>query len=741
VRSLASTLGTIAILCAFGAAAGAPAAGRAVLTLERVARHPPPGTRVAGAFRFSHDGRHLYYLAPEGTGTARVLVREEVSTGRRAVVGRAPGGADGDPPLSREEALRRERQRIQDTGITLYALAAAADVAIYVHAGDLYRARSEGEPQRLTRTAATEIDPQPSPDGTRVAFVRDGEIHVLDLETLAETRLTSGGRDGVTHGLAEYIAQEEMDRSSGYWWSPDGERIAYAEADETGIPPFPIVSPAGAPGEIEWHRYPFAGGPNARVRLGVIRAGGGRTRWLDLAPDWPEFYLARVRWDDDGSLLVQVQSRDQRTLRLLRADPRTGAVATLLDDRSDAWINLHDDLRPLAGGRFLWSSESSGYRHLELRERGGALVRALTSGPWAVDRLEGVDEKAGWVYFTGARDGPLEKHLYRVPLAGGDPERLTPERGFHDVAVAPDGAVFVDVHQSLRTPPRVTLREAAGRVARVLDANEDKEVAALALRPPELLTVKAADGTPLHGAVYRPHGAARGGGKHPALVRVYGGPTAQTVKDSWDLTADLRAQFLAARGYVVLRLDNRGTPRRGRAFETALDRRLGTIEVEDQAAGARWLAARPEVDGTRIGVYGWSYGGYMAALCLLRHPGLFRAAVAGAPVTDWDGYDTHYTERYMGTPQDNRDGYREGSVLTHAAGLRGALLIVHGMIDENVHFRHTARLVDALNAARTNYDLMIYPGERHLPRGEDDRVHMEARLLDHFETFLKPPRK
>lgn len=726
-------------LCGLATAAGAgrPPGGSTPLTIERVARYPAPGARIPTSFRFSHDGRYLYHLGFQGEGTARVLLREGVATGRREVVGRPPSGSGPGAPLSPEEVLLRERQRIQDTGITHYALAARADVAVFSWSGDLYRA-SPGEALRLTATTATEIDPQLSPDGSRVAFVREGDLHVLGLETLAETRLTDGVRDGVTHGLAEYIAQEEMDRSGGFWWSPDGSRIAYAEVDETAIPRYPIAHP-GTTGEIEWHRYPFAGGPNARIRLGIIRAQGGRTRWLDLAPDWDEFYLARVRWDDAGTLLVQVQSRDQRILRLLRVEPRTAAIPAILEERSDTWINLHDDLRPISRGRFLWSSEAGGFRHLELRDPDGALVRTLTAGTWAVDRLEGVDEAAGWVYFTAAREGPLEKHLYRVPLAGGDLERLTPERGFHDVVTAPGGA-WVDVHQSLATPPRVLLREGAGRTVRVLDPNDDPEVRALGLRPPELVTVRAADGTLLHGALYRPDGAASGG-KRPAILRVYGGPTAQTVKDSWDLTADLRAQHLARAGYVVLRLDNRGTPRRGRVFETALHRRLGSVEVEDQAAGARFLASLPYVDGKRIGVYGWSYGGYLAALCLLRQPDLFRAAVAGAPVVDWDGYDTHYTERYMGTPSDNPEGYRGASLLPLAGRLRGALLILHGMIDENVHFRHTARLIDALNGAQKTYDLLLYPGERHLPRGEDDRTHMERRLLDHFERHLGRPPK
>jgi dipeptidyl-peptidase-4 len=717
---------------------------RTPLTFERIARFPPPGLRIPGSFRFTRDGRHLYYLDFEGEGAARVLVREEVESGRREVVGRPPREAAGEERLSREEILRRERQRIQDRGITLYSLAREADVVVFAWGGDLFLARPGAEPLRLTRTEAAEVDPRLSPDGTRVAFVRDGELHVMDLKSREERRLTEGAREGLTHGLAEYIAQEEMDRAEGFWWSPDGASLAYAEVDETGIPRYPIVHPSKSPPEIEWHRYPFAGGPNARVRLGVLPAGGGATRWLGFAAGGGESYLARVAWDSTGALLVQAQSRDQKLLRLLRFDASGGDALPLIEDRSETWINLHDDLRVLGDGRLLWSSESGGFRHLELRDRDGRLLRRLTEGDWAVDRLEGVDERGGIVYFTAAKDGPLEKPVYRVRLDGGAtdraaawpaPERLTPERGIHQATFSPDGRWFVDVHQSAAAPPRVLLRDATGRIVRTLATGDDEEVKSLGLRPPEPVTLTGPDGTLLHGAIYSPPRAA--GRKYPAIVRVYGGPTAQSVADSWDLTVDLRAQILADRGYVVFRLDNRGTPRRGRRFETALHRRLGGVEVEDQAAGARWLARLPYVDGSRIGIYGWSYGGYMAALCILRHPELFRAAVIGAPVADWDGYDTHYTERYMGTPAGNPEGYRSASVLPLAPRLAGAVLILHGMVDENVHFRHTVRLIDALNAAQKEYELMIYPEERHLPRDEADRAHMERRLAAFFDRHLK----
>ena len=707
------------------------------LTLERVARYPPPGTRIPGTFRFDREGRYLYYLGLEGTGSARVLYREEVTSGRREVVARPPKEASSSTSsLTPEEILRRERQRIQEKGITLYQLAPRADVAVFDWRGDVYLVRPGQEPLRLTETEASEIDPQLSPDGTRLAYSRDGDLRVLDVATRRETSLTRGAKDGVSYGVAEYIAQEEMDRSSGFWWSPDGRLIAYTEVDETGIPLYPIVHQGKDQPEIESSRYPFAGGPNARVRLGIVPAAGGDTLWIRL-PDTPDdVYLARVRWDEDGTLLVQVQTRDQKSLKLWRVDAASGRAALLLEDRSDTWVELHDDLRPLADGRFLWSAESDGFRRLELRARDGSLVRRLTSGDWAVDALEGVDEKDGVVYFAGAMDGPLERPIYRTRLDGGPVERLTPETGWHQATFSRDGRYFVDVHDSVAMPPRVLLKDGSGRQVRVLEANADPEPKSLGLRSPEFVTLKVQGGIVLHGALFKPRVLEKGR-KYPAIVRVYGGPTAQTVKDSWELTQDLRAQYLARHGFIVFRLDNRGTPRRGQAFETALDRRLGSVEVEDQVAGARWLAGLPYVDGERIGIYGWSYGGYMAARCILKAPDLFKSAVVGAPVSDWNGYDTHYTERYMGTPQTNAAGYRESSILPLAPQLKGKVLIIHGMSDENVHFRHTARLLNALNSAQKRYDLLIFPDERHLPRGEEDRTYMETRLVEFFDRTLK----
>jgi dipeptidyl-peptidase-4 len=518
------------------------------------------------------------------------------------------------------------------------------------------------------------------------------------------------------------MAQEEMQRRRGFWFSRDGAWLAFEQADERHIPAFRIQHFAKGPGEFEEHRYPFVGAANAKVKLGVVRVDGKLdVRWLDLGD---AEYLARVDWSPTGEVLVQLQTRDQRRLELRAYDPASGDSRTLLVEESASWVNLSHDLRALDSGELVWTSERSGFRHLYVLR--GTELRPLTEGDWQVDSVLGVDD-AG-VTFSGTRDGARERHAYRVPLAGGDVERLTPERGLHDVTVSKDGSWLVDVHDSRSHAPSVVVRRRSGGNARTIH-----ESAKVELPAPELHSFPARDGTTLHAALYRPAGQR---GPAPLVVSLYGGPHVQYVHDGWAMTVDLRAQYFASRGFAVLKVDNRGSARRGVAFESAIHRRMGTIEVSDQVDAVRFACAIGAGDPQRVGVYGWSYGGYMTLLCLARAPEVFRVGVSGAPVTEWEGYDTHYTERYMETPAANPDGYREGSVLTHAAAITGKLLLVHGMIDENVHFRHSTRLLDVLVKANKTPDLLFFPDERHMPRGERDRVSLEARIVDYFEKHL-----
>jgi dipeptidyl-peptidase 4 len=708
-----------------------------VLAVEEVARHPLPGMAVPDHVLFSPDNKVITYLASPERSLVRQLFAFDPTTQAESLCVSPPGGGTTEENVSLAEALRRERLRQREIGVTTYAWAERAMRLLVPIKGDVYVQEGVGAPLRLLVSGAEGPiqDPELSPDGEAVAFVSDAELHVAPFSGGEPRRLTSGARGtGKTHGLAEYIAQEEMGRHRGFWWSPDSKRIAFTEVDETHIPVYRIVHQgkgATGPSAEEDHHYPFTGQENARVRLGVVPASGGEPVWMNM--DFgEEVYLARVDWLADGRLVAQIQNRAQTWLELAVFDVATGARARLLREEASVWINLHDLFRPLSDGGFLWASERTGYRHLYRYDNQGGLVAEITSGAWMVDDVRGVDEKNGLVYFTATAAGPLEAHLFAAPLDGGEARRITTEPGVHVAVLDHACRRFVDIHHSLDVPPTVRLRSLAdGAVLATIHDAPDPRVATLALAPPEIVSITSRDGETLYGALYRPP-ARFGAGPHPTIVFVYGGPHVQLVTNGWNMTVTMRPQYLRSLGYLVFVLDNRGSARRGLAFEGAIKHRMGSVEVDDQVDGVRWLVGEGLADPSRVGIYGWSYGGYMAAMCLGRAPDTFKVAVSGAPVTHWDGYDTHYTERYMGLPKDNPRGYEEGSVMHHVDRMRGKLLLVHGLIDENVHFRHTARLVNAMIAARKPYDLLLFPDERHMPRRPADRVYMEELIRDYF---------
>lgn len=709
---------------------------------EQVARLPAPGTVVPGAIAFGSDGRSVTYLKSERPDSlSRVLWRVELPEGAAQVVARPPDEGNTEANVSREEALRRERLRQRDTGITQIVRASKADVAIIPLKGDLYLQRGAGPLERLTVTEPAELDPKPTADGSKVAFVRDNELYVLDIASKAETRLSHGATEGLTHGLAEYIAQEELDRFTGFWWSPDEQAIVYEEVDERHVPEFTITHSGEDPRAIETHRFPFAGAANAKVRIGVVGVTGGETRWLAFSGPEEDAYLARVDWAGPSRLLVQVLDRDQKRLRLEEIDIATGRRTLLVEERASTWVNLHNALRVVEGtGELLWSSERSGLRQLELRDTNGKLVRVLTSAAWPVDSVLEVDSARREAWYRATGPNPTEMHLFRVSLDGGPSTRLTEAPGTHVVTVAPDGSHYVDTFSSITTPPRTAVHDREGRALRVLaDSGDDPRLKELELPAPELVTFRNRDGVTLHGAYYAPQSEAMGR-PAPLVVMVYGGPNVPPLAaNSWGLTADLTAQFLTARGFAVWKCDNRGTTRRGKAFEDAIHLRMGTVEVDDQVDGVTHIteAKAGAIDPKRVGITGGSYGGYMTLRCLELAPETFKAGVAIAPVTDWDGYDTAYTERYMSTPRGNSAGYNHSSVLTHAEKITGALLIIHGMIDENVHFRHSARLAAALIEAGRPFELLPVPEERHAMRKPEVLRFLAERRAQFFERALR----
>ncbi|MBA4180415.1 MAG: S9 family peptidase [Anaerolinea sp.] len=704
------------------------------ITLADLARFPRPGTVIPGRIEFTPDSKAVTYLFSEEGSLVRSLWRYDIATGERTVLAGPPPASTSEGELSREEELRRERARLRELGVTDYQWAKeAAQPALLVPGGGRLYVSVGGAPLRELEGTQGAIDPRLSEDGRLLAFVRDGELFVVPLSGGQPRRLTDGAEEALTHGLAEFVAQEELDRDRGFWWSPDATQIACIEADSRHIPLYPIVHQGKDEVDIEHHRYPFAGAPNAYVRLAVVDVQSGLTTWMDLGPD-RDIYIARVGWRPDGLLTAQLLSRDQRTLRLV-SFAVDGTSALLIEERGDPWLNLAGDTDFLKDGSIVWTSERTGFRHISLHDPAGKHLRTLTSGDWVVTSVVDVDEAMRHVYFIATTDGVRERHLYRVSLDGGSVERLTQEPGYHGVVIAPNHGSFVDSWSSLAHPTRVVLRSLGGVAPALLFANEGNSADELGLSTPELIELKANDGTLLQGAVYRP-GPIEPGRKYPAIVSVYGGPHVQRIADEWPLTMDLRAQYLAQEGFVVFKLDNRGGANRGLSFEAALADRAGTVEVEDQVAGVRYLSSLGYVDADRIGIYGWSYGGYMTCMAMMRNPEIFKVGVAGAPVTHWDGYDTAYTERYMGTPQSNPEGYFDSAVLSHVAKLQGRLLLVHGMVDENVHFRHTARLITALTEANKDYDLLIFPEERHMPRDAKGMEYQERRVTQYFKDHL-----
>ncbi len=704
------------------------------IPIEDVARYPQPGTSLPGALSFAPDAGPILFLDSADGSLTRQLYAFDPATGDRRQVVEPPDGGITEKGLSLDEQLRRERLRERGLGITRYTWSNQGGRLLIPIRGDLYvQDGVEGELRLVVDTEGEPaLDPQFSRDGERLAFVQDDEVYVVSSNGGTPKQITQGARGtGQTHGLAEFVAQEEMSRHHGYWWSKDGAQIAFTRVDETHIPTYRIEHQGKETPTHEDHGYPFAGEENAVVDLAVVSSSGGLPVWMDLTAGGAveAEYLARVHWMPDGSIIAEVQDRAQMRLDLVRLDPATGSGSVLLSETSEVWINLDNIFHAFDDGRFLWASERSGFRHLYVVGTDGEVITQLTEGDWMVDGVSAVDDDNELVYFTATKDAVTERHLYVVPLAGGDIRRITTEPGMHGVVIDRDQERFIDTFGRLDAPPTVRIRNLSdGEVLATLFDEIDPRIAELALTPPELVTMQSRDGVKLHGAIYRPAGE----GPFPTLISVYGGPHAQRVTDSWGLTADMRAQYLRELGFLVFKLDNRGAARRGLAFEGALRHDMGNIELQDQVDGVRWLVDQGLADPERVAMFGWSYGGYMSAMSLARAPETFKVAVAGAPVTHWDGYDTHYTERYMGTPQNNAEGYEASSVMFHVPKMTGKLLLVHGLIDENVHFRHTARLLNALNRERKDYELLLFPDERHMPRRLEDRVFLEERVRDFF---------
>ena len=575
-----------------------------------------------------------------------------------------------------------------------------------------------------------------SPDARQVAFVRENNLFVTDLTTGAERQLTTDGSADIINGTSDWVYEEELGLRDAFRWSPDGRRIAFWRFDQSAVPAFPIVDESGLYPRIDTLRYPKAGEKNSVVRVGVYDLGAGATKWIDLGGD-TAMYIARMEWAGPDSVVIMRLPRAQNRADLLMASASTGGTRLIASDRDQAYVEVQDPVWIDNGRRFLWLSDRSGWQQVHLFDRSGRHIRQVTATGSDVISIEGVDEARGDVYVIAAAPTPTQRHLFRYTLRGSRVrgERLTTAPGTHRVTIGPGARFLVDVHSTLTQPPTATLYELPSmRERRVLQDNAAlaARVRALGMRSPEFFQIPASPGVTLDAYRILPAGfdSTR---RYPVLMYVYGGPAAPVVSDAWGGNRFLYHNVLAREGYIVVAVDSRGAAWRGRDFRKITQHQLGKLESRDQIDAARWLAAQTWVDGSRIGIWGWSYGGYLSALTAALGGDLFKAAIVVAPVTDWRLYDTIYTERFMGLPAENAEGYTQGSPITHVANLRATLLLVHGTGDDNVHPQNTIRLADALQEAGKPFWMLMYPNKTHSISGTATQAH----LYESFVRFLK----
>ena len=744
-------------LCAAALLAALPAYAAAgdALTPERVFSSPSLNGPAARGVEVSPDGKWVTYLKAEPTDQYKLdLWAAPVAGGDAKLL---VSGEKVEPPgqqLTEAEKNRRERQRLASvSGVIEYRWDEEGKRLLIPAGGLLYTAdAATGQVEKL-HTGDGVSDAKVSPKGHYASYVRDQNLYVIGLENDKQERpFTTAGKGAVSYGVAEFVAQEEMDRYTGYWWSPDDSAIAYARVDDS---PVDLVSrlEIGVEGaKTVEQRYPKAGRPNAIVQLYVQGiAPGAKPVKIDLGPN-TDIYVARVAWSEDGrDLYVQRESRDQKTLDLLRVDPKTGAATVAIHETHAPWIDLNDDFHMLKDGDFIWGSERSGANHLYLYHRDGTLVRALTQGAWPVagaasgagthaPGVVGVDEDKGLVYFMASKDTPIERHLYSVSLnAPGEPAQITQDHGWWTTVMPKSAQAFVGYYSDPATPPGTALYAADGKRLRWIEENPlnaSHPFFPYAKRYPaaEFGVLKSADGQDLHYIVQKPVGfdPAR---KYPAVLQVYGGPGVQTVSRTW---RGVTEKLLLEAGYVLFQLDNRGTANRDVRFEGAIAGHLGSVEVDDQLTGLNWLRAQPFIQPDKVCVMGWSYGGYMTLRLLTDPRSHLTCGAAGAPPTDWREYDTHYTERYMGMPQANAAAYDASAVVPRLSQLEGRLLLLQGMADDNVQFSNSVAVMAALQAVSKPFDLMLFPGQRHGIQGEAKQLELWRTYLEFFGRELKP---
>jgi dipeptidyl-peptidase-4 len=716
--------------------------GSKAITVERLYSAPSLQGQLTEGIEWSPDGARFSYIERKGTGkdSALELWTMDASTGERKVL----VNAEVLKAVTQPEKV----QNIQATGLGRvqadnYQWAPDGNSLLFVGGNSLVMLDLRTMKPKSVLSSEKDIeDPRFSPDGKWLAFVRNFNLEVTNIATGETKALTTGGGEELLKGKLDWVYPEELDAVTAYWWSPDSSKIAYYQMDERPVTRYPIMDMSSPLGAMEFTRFPQAGEPNPIVRVGVVPVTGGETKWMDTGAN-TDAYLPRVMWlRDSRRISIQRLNRAQTRLDLLFCDASTGVAQAILAESDKYWVNLGDDLYFFADAkRFLWSSERTGFRHYYLYDLAGKQLEQLTSGDWQLSGVGGfgpgteshpvVDEKNDYIYFLSNKDNAIESQLFRVSLRDKSITRITREAGTHSVAISPAANTFVDTFSTAIIPPRQDLYRMDGSRAAIINENKVPELAEYHISPVEFSSTSASDGTELYLRIMKPPNfdPAR---KYPVLIFTYGGPHAQVVTNAWDPSL-LWDESVAAKGYIIFSLDNRGSYGRGHAFETPVYHQFGKVELEDQLAGVKYLKSLGYVDGSRIGIWGWSYGGYMTLYSLFNAPDVFKAGIAVAPVSDWKLYDTIYTERYMGTPQNNADGYKNSSPVNQASRLKGRLMLAHGTGDDNVHFANTSEVINQLiEGGHYPARLMIFPGRGH-PIGDPPA---RIQLFDGIMQFI-----
>lgn len=738
------------LLAACVVALPAWAAAPAELPLERLFADPPLQGRLPRQAELSPGGGWVSFLRPSAQDSEQLELWAQPAAGGapRRLVGMQDLLGGREAQLTEAERMALERKRITQRGITGYQWCGRDDRTLLLPlSGDLYLLRlgEQGvQTRRLTEDESVpEQDPQCSPDGRLLAYVKRGELVVQALDGGAPRTLTEGASETRFFGLAEFIAAEELGRHRGYWWSPDGSRLLVLEVDESGVPVKTRAQIFADRSTMTQQRYPAAGEANARVRALSVDPRSGARQPLPLPAEAE--YIARAGFFDDGTPWLQWFTRDQRRLVLTEFDA-AGRPRQITEERDPAWVEVHDDLAEMPGlmlsGKpaLLWSSEASGRRQLLLLDRVSGARRALTQEPEPVGHR--ICSSATEVVYSVARERGRSQELFAIDVQGRS--RALPgaqPRQWRDAKGDEDCRRLLVTRSAWGQPPQLALQALDGKTAAVALAGDaaDPLLAQIVPQPREL-QLSAADGrTPLNGFYFAPLKPGAATARHPVIVLAYGGPGAATVKWSWSRDTALIA-YWQRRGYGVMALDTRGMAHRDRDFTRAHHRAFGAVEVADLFAAVRQLPAQvPQVDAARIGFFGWSYGGFLAARAMLDADTPFAAAAAGAPPTDWTLYDTAYTERYLGLPDGGKAApYAQANLLARAALLQRPLLLIHGTADDNVLFENTLRLTQALQQEGKLFDLMVYPGHAHGVVGRRPKLHLHRVLDAFFDRHLQP---